>query len=77
MDSSILTAFSLLLASSASSTYPLPKMPKAKSAEERVRFAEQNGYTDDINNVNGDPVSRQVEEYTDERCQVQLDLWYE
>jgi hypothetical protein len=65
-----------LLASSASSTYPLPKMPKAKSAEEKMRFAEQNGYTDDINKVNGDPVSREVEEYTDERQQVVLDLWY-
>jgi hypothetical protein len=51
-------------------------MPKAKSAEEKMRFAEQNGYTDDINKVNGDPVSREVEEYTDERQQVVLDLWY-
>ena len=51
-------------------------MPKARSAEEKIRHAEQNGYTDDINTVNDDPVSRRVEECTNEKGQVQLDLWY-
>ena len=51
-------------------------MPKARSTEEKIRDAEQNGYTDDINTVNDDPVSRRVEECTDEKGQVLLNLWY-
>ncbi|KAI1651964.1 uncharacterized protein F4817DRAFT_364863 [Daldinia loculata] len=42
-------------------------MSKARLIKEKIRFAGQNGYIDDVNTVNDDPVSQQVEEYTDER----------
>lgn len=49
-------------------------MSKARLIKEKIRFAGQNGYIDDVNTVNDDPVSQQVEEYTDERCQVHNEI---
>jgi hypothetical protein len=52
-------------------------MPRKRTAEERRRYAEENGFDDNDTDFDDCPVPRDVLEYTKERYDVQMDLWFE
>ncbi|KAK3935358.1 hypothetical protein QBC46DRAFT_453540 [Diplogelasinospora grovesii] len=52
-------------------------MGRKRTAEDRRRHAEQNGYNDDEATVDDNPVPRDVLDYTKERYDVQMELWFE
>jgi len=52
-------------------------MLRKRTAEERRRYAEENGFDDNDTNFNDYPVPRDVEEYTKERYDTQMDVWFE
>ena len=53
----------------------LPKIVRKRTAEERRRCAEENGFTDDDTDVDDEPVPRDVLDYTKDRYDDQMDLW--
>ncbi|KAK3939116.1 hypothetical protein QBC46DRAFT_365016 [Diplogelasinospora grovesii] len=50
-------------------------MGRKRSAEDRRRHAEENGFNDDDTDVDDNPVPRDVLDYTKERYDVQMELW--
>jgi hypothetical protein len=52
-------------------------MGRKRTAEDRRRLAEENGYDDDDSDVDDNPVPRDVLDYTKERYDVQMELWLE
>ena len=52
-------------------------MGKKRTAEERGRLAEENGYNDYDTDFDDDPVPCAVLDYTKEAYNVQMDLWAE
>jgi len=49
-------------------------MPRKRTAEERRRYAEENGFEGNDTDINDCPVPRYVLDYTKERYNVQMDL---
>ncbi|KAH7025146.1 uncharacterized protein B0I36DRAFT_367030 [Microdochium trichocladiopsis] len=54
-----------------------PKMGRKRTAEEKRRYAEENGFNDDDTDVDDNPIPRDVLDYTKERYDVQMELWLE
>ena len=54
---------------------PQARVGRQRTAEDRRRYAEENGYNDNDAEVDDSPVPRQVLDYTKERYNVQMDLW--
>jgi hypothetical protein len=52
-------------------------MGRKRTAEDRRRHAEQNGYNNDETTVDDNPVPQDVLDYTKERYHVQMELWFE
>ncbi|KAK0723569.1 hypothetical protein B0T26DRAFT_642853 [Lasiosphaeria miniovina] len=52
-------------------------MVRKRTADERRRCAEENGFNDDDTDVDDEPVPREVLDYTKERYKDQMDLWIE
>jgi hypothetical protein len=52
-------------------------MGRKRTAEERRRYAEKNGFNDDDTDVDDNPIPRDVLDYTKGRYDVQMDLWLE
>jgi hypothetical protein len=52
-------------------------MGRKRTAADRRRYADQNGFNDDETTVDDDPVRRDLLPYTKERYMVQIDLWNE
>lgn len=52
-------------------------MGKKRTAEERRRYAKENGFDDDDTDVDDNPVPRDVLDYTKEKYDVQMELWFE
>lgn len=52
-------------------------MGRKRTAEDRRRYAEENGFDDNDTDINNDPIPRDVLEYTKGRYDVQMDLWFE
>ena len=52
-------------------------MGRKRTAEERRRYAENNGYDDDDSPLDDDPVPRDILEYTKGKYDVQMELWFE
>jgi len=50
---------------------------RKRTAEERRRYAEESGFDDKGIDFDDCPVLRDVEEYTKERYDTQMDLWFE
>ncbi|KAK0717568.1 hypothetical protein B0T26DRAFT_740895 [Lasiosphaeria miniovina] len=50
-------------------------MVRKRTADERRRCAEENGFNDDDTDVDDEPVPREVLDYTKERSKDQMDLW--
>ena len=75
--------YPLFHTSSSQRSYPLfytssSQMGRKRTAEDRRRHAEQNGYIDDETAaaVDDNPVPRDVLDYTKERYDVQMELWH-
>ncbi|RYP60389.1 hypothetical protein DL771_010532 [Monosporascus sp. 5C6A] len=54
-----------------------PEMGKKRTAEDRRRYAEENGFNDDARDVDDKPVPREVLDYTKERYGFQMEMWFE
>ncbi len=52
-------------------------MGRKRTAEERRRHAEENGFNDDDTDVDDNPIPRDVLDYTKGRYDVQMELWLE
>ncbi|RYO74330.1 hypothetical protein DL764_010855 [Monosporascus ibericus] len=52
-------------------------MGKKRTAEDRRRYAEENGFNDDARDVDDKPVPREVLDYTKERYSFQMEMWFE
>ncbi|KAK0707790.1 hypothetical protein B0H67DRAFT_495372 [Lasiosphaeris hirsuta] len=52
-------------------------MGRKRTAEEKRRYAEDNGFNDDDTDVDDNPIPRDVLDYTKERYDVQIELWLE
>lgn len=51
-------------------------MGRKRTAEDRRRYAE-NSFDDDDTDIDDNPIPRDVLEYTKERYDVQMELWFE
>ena len=52
-------------------------MPRKRTAEEKRRMAEENGYDDDDTDIDDNPIPREVLEYTKKAYDVHVELWFE
>jgi hypothetical protein len=50
--------------------------PRKRSQEEKAQVAQENGFDDDMSDVDDSIVLRKIEDYTEELYNEQMDTWH-